>query len=80
MDSTEKTHRNCKYFDTFKCLLRKYHDLMDKIDYALELFVLLSFSNNYSERLRKKEEYLEALKKCNEVCTGFDKFESKETD
>ncbi len=70
MDSIEKTHSNCKYFDTFKCLLRRYHDLMD-IKLCFELF---------PSGIITVDEYLEVKEKCDKVCAGCDIFRSKKTD
>ncbi len=70
MDSIEITHRNCKYFDTYKCLLRKHHNLIDQI----KMFCKLSPSV-----IITADEYLEFKDKCNKVCTDCDKFERKET-
>ena len=75
MEPIDKTHRHCRYFDTFICLLRKYSDLMAQI----KLFWILT-PNGKVPRVVTADEYLEVNQKCDKVCAGCDKFESKKTD
>ncbi len=75
MEPIEKTHRNCKYFDTFKCLLRKYQDLI----YQIKFFCILSHNDNVPLAVTA-DEYSEVKEKCNKACTSCDVFASKKTD
>ncbi len=75
MEPIEKTHQNCKYFDTFKCLLRKYQDLI----YQIKFFYILSRDGKVL-LAATADEYSEVKEKCNKVCTSCDVFESKKTD
>jgi hypothetical protein len=70
MEPIEKTCQYCKNFDTFKCLLREYHDVMC-------LARLFCISSPYSKVLLEltADECLEVIEKCNKVCTGCDRFE-----
>ncbi len=71
MDTIEKTYLNCRNYDTFKCLLRKYHDLMSQI----KLFWIILPGS-----IITADKYLEFKEKCDKVCADCDKFERKETD
>ncbi len=75
MESIEKTYRNCTYFDTYKCLLRKYQDLI----YYIKIFCILTRNGKVPLEVTT-DEYSEVKEKCNKVCTSCDVFESKKTD
>ncbi len=70
MEPIEKTYQYCKKFDTFKCLLRQYPDVMDLIRW----FCILSPNGKVPLEVTA-DEYLEVIEKCNKLCTGCDRFE-----